>query len=124
MSKRFLQTFGLAAALALALLAGWAFVPSRGAAQGRAGLPAPARLRESEGRGLIVRAWVNGAGPFDFAVDTGAGATILSPRVAGEARVEVEAGAGGIEVGGLSGQSVRGGRKAFLRSLAVGLAII
>jgi predicted aspartyl protease len=84
------------------------------------GLPAPVTFRESDGRGLIVRAWVNGAGPFDFAVDTGAGATILSPRVAGEARVEVEAGAGGIEVGGLSGQTVRGGCRAFPRTLSVG----
>ena len=49
-------------------------------------LPSPVSFRES-GRGLIVRAWVNGAGPFDFALDTGAGATILSSRAAGAARV-------------------------------------
>jgi predicted aspartyl protease len=69
-----------------------------------------------------VRAWVNGEGPFEFAVDTGAGATILSPRVAGEARVEVEAGGRGIEVGGLSGQTVRGAQRAFPRSVAVGFS--
>lgn len=90
-------------------------------APGRAtGLPAPARFSESRGRGLLVRAWVNGAGPYTFAIDTGAGATILSPRVAGEARVEVEAGGRGIEIGGLSGQTVAGGRKAFVRGFAVG----
>ncbi|MCA1591209.1 MAG: retroviral-like aspartic protease family protein [Acidobacteria bacterium] len=83
-------------------------------------LPAPVRFRESEGRGLLVSAWVNGVGNFTFAVDTGAGATILSPRVASAARVEVESGGRGIEVGGLSGLSVGGGRKAFPRSLAVG----
>jgi predicted aspartyl protease len=83
-------------------------------------LPSPARFRESGGRGLLVRTWVNGAGPYTFAIDTGAGATILSPRVAGEARVEVEAGGRGIALGGLSGQTVAGGRRAFVRAVAVG----
>ncbi|MCA1632384.1 MAG: aspartyl protease family protein [Acidobacteria bacterium] len=84
-------------------------------------LPSPVGFRESEGRGLLVKVWVNGAGPFTFALDTGAGASILSPRVAGAARVEVEAGGGrGIEIGGLSGASVAGGRKAFARSIAAG----
>jgi hypothetical protein len=146
--KRGLKTtaFGLASALTLALLLiSWAAPPSRGAAlsrlrdlrgrgasilaavlgpqrvSARAGnLPADVSFRESVGRGLLVRAWVNGSGPYTFAVDTGAGATILSPRVAGEARVEVEAGGRGIEIGGLSGQSVGGGQRAFPRSLAVG----
>lgn len=144
--KRGLKTtlVGVASALSLALLqVGWAVSPSRGAALSRlrslsgtslfasvlgpqrdparaANLPAAVSLRESEGRGLLARTWVNGVGPYDFAVDTGAGATILSPRVAGAARVEVEAGGRGVELGGLSGQSVGGGRKAFPRSLALG----
>src|SRR5215207_4016783 len=83
-----------------------------------ASLPSPARFRESGGRGLLVKTWVNGAGPFTFAIDTGAGATIISPRVAGEARVGVEAGGRGIALGGLSGQTIAGGRKAFVRGLA------
>jgi len=87
--------------------------------EGRA-LPAPVGFRESGGRGLLVRAWVNGAGPFEFALDTGAGASILSPRVAGAARVEVEANGRGIEVGGLSGLSRPGAQKAYVRSLAAG----
>src|SRR2546423_1375469 len=87
-------------------------LPRQGAA-----LPSPVRLSESGGRGLLVRTWINGVGPFSFAVDTGAGAIILSPRVAGAARVEVEEGGRGIEVGGLSGASTRGGQKAFVRGL-------
>lgn len=83
-------------------------------------LPSPASFRESGGRGLIVRAWINGAGPFDFAVDTGAGANILSERAAAAARVEVEAGGGDILIGGLSGRARGGARKAFVRSVAVG----
>jgi predicted aspartyl protease len=83
-------------------------------------VPSPVGLREDGGRGLLVRVWVNGAGPYTFAVDTGAGANIISPRVAGEARVEVEAGGRGIQVGGLSGMTAGGGQKAFPRSIALG----
>ncbi|MBV8858433.1 MAG: retropepsin-like domain-containing protein [Acidobacteria bacterium] len=90
------------------------------AARGTTALPAPVSFRESEGRGLLVRTWVNGAGPFNFAIDTGAGATLLSSRAAGEARVEVEAGSGGIQIGGLSGASAGGAQKAFVRTLALG----
>ncbi|HEX8853919.1 MAG TPA: pepsin/retropepsin-like aspartic protease family protein [Pyrinomonadaceae bacterium] len=83
-------------------------------------LPSGARLRESSARGLLAEVWVNGVGPFVFAVDTGAGANILSERVAGAARVRVETGGSGIRVGGLSGTSVAGGRRAFIDRLALG----
>ena len=46
----------------------------------------PVRLREVRGRGLLADVWVNSAGPFIFAVDTGAGATLVSPRVSSAAR--------------------------------------
>jgi predicted aspartyl protease len=87
----------------------------------RAGMPSPVSFRESDGRGLLVRTWVNGAGPFTFALDTGAGATILSSRTAGAARVEVESGGGrGIQIGGLSGAVASGAQKAFVRTIALG----
>ena len=50
-------------------------------------LPRPISFREVNGRGLLARVWLNGIGPFNFAIDTGAGATIISPRVADEANV-------------------------------------
>src|ERR1043165_8649351 len=50
-------------------------------------IPSPIHFREVSGRGLLISAWVNGSGPYTFAIDTGAGATILSRRVAEEARV-------------------------------------
>src|SRR5918992_3803040 len=112
--RRSLKTalLGVTSALLLALLlTGWAAPALAGAAlsrlwqregagRGGTGLPAPVSFRESDSRGLLVRTWVNGAGPFTFALDTGAGATLLSPRAAGEARVEVEAGGGDIRIGG------------------------
>ena len=86
----------------------------------RTALPSPVSFRESEGRGLLVKTWVNGAGPFTFAIDTGAGATLLSSRAAAAARVEVETGGGGIVIGGLSGARAGGARKAFVRTVALG----
>jgi predicted aspartyl protease len=134
-------TVGVASILLPALLTiGWAASPEGGAARlfywaqkardaspsgpraaawaGR--VPAAARFRESESRGLLVETWVNGAGPFTFALDTGAGATILSRRTAAEARVEVESGGRGVELGGLSGRTISGAVKAFPRTFALG----
>ena len=82
-------------------------------------LPAPVRFREAGGRGLLVRTWVNGKGPYYFAVDTGAGATVISRRVAAEARVAVHADRA-ISVSGLSGGRGSAAREASLGALAVG----
>ena len=129
--RRSLKTalLGVTSALLLALLLnGWAAPALAGAALSRlwqrertqSGLPSPVGFRESDSRGLLVRTWVNGAGPFNFALDTGAGATLLSSRAASEARVEVEVGGGGIRIGGLSGVTAGGAKKAFVRTLALG----
>lgn len=81
-------------------------------------VPVPVHLREVSGRGLIVRVWVNDEGPFDFALDTGAGSTILSTRVAQAARVTV-ASSRTVNLSGLSG--ARGAaHEATVRSIAVG----
>lgn len=82
-------------------------------------LPFPARFRLVEGRGLMVNAWVNGSGPFKLAIDTGAGATILSEQVAQSARVRPGSGRR-TTIGGLSGQGTGTGREARLSSLAIG----
>ncbi len=81
-------------------------------------VPRPASFREVPGRGLIVRTWINSAGPFSFAIDTGAGATLLSPRVADEARVTIKNGRS-ISIAGLSGVSTSA-RTAIIQSLAIG----
>src|SRR5229473_122787 len=65
-------------------------------------VPYPVGFREVTGRGLLIRTWVNGAGPFSFAIDTGAGATLLSQGVADEARVKIKSGRA-TSIGGLSG---------------------
>lgn len=81
-------------------------------------VPRSVSFREVRGRGLLVSTWVNGVGPFNFAVDTGAGVTIISPRVAGAAGVNVSTGPGP-QIAGLSG-AVISANNATIRDLAVG----
>jgi predicted aspartyl protease len=81
-------------------------------------IPRTVNFRELRGRGLLVRAWVNSAGPYSFALDTGAGATLLSARVASEAHVNIKSGRT-TSIGGLSGATVSAS-EATLRSLALG----
>jgi hypothetical protein len=82
-------------------------------------LPAPARFREVEGRGLLAKVWINNSGPYSFAIDTGAGASIISKRVAAEARIAL-AGARSVSLSGLSGVQGAEGREASHASLAIG----
>src|SRR5258708_6945449 len=80
-------------------------------------LPGPVSFREVPGRGLIVRTWINSVGPFNFAIDTGAGATLLSQRVADEAQVAIKGGR--TSIAGLTGVSTSA-RGASIQSLAIG----
>src|SRR3989475_7708816 len=68
----------------------------------RSSAPHSVLFQEVSGRGLLIRTWINSQGPFNFAIDTGAGATLLSQRVAEEAGVNVSSGRT-ISVAGLSG---------------------
>ena len=68
-------------------------------------LPRSVTFREVRGRGLLVSTWINSQGPFTFAVDTGAGITVISPRVAGAAAVAIKDGPG-TQVAGMSGTVV------------------
>ena len=81
-------------------------------------IPHSVNFRDVPGRGLLVRTWVNGAGPFNFAIDTGAGATLLSPRVAEAAHVRRDNGRAS-PVGGLSG-ATRMAYHALIETFAIG----
>ena len=84
----------------------------------QAPLPRPVRFRETRARGLLLQAWVNGVGPYTFALDTGAGAIILSPRVASEAQVARMGRR--VKIAWFDGRRSIFGEYARLRSLAVG----
>lgn len=95
--------------------------PARGRVGTRLGraLPRAVRLRENHGRGLMIQTWINGTGVYSFAVDTGAGATIISERVARAANVEFGRGRATVMTG-MSGAGSAAGREARVRSLAIG----
>ncbi len=87
-------------------------------AAAEASVPRSVTFREVPGRGLLVKTWVNGIGPFSFAIDTGAGATLLSPRVASESQVRVKSGRD-TSIAGLSGVPVSA-QDATIRTLSIG----
>lgn len=81
-------------------------------------LPQPVSFREVRGRGLLVSVWINSQGPFTLAIDTGAGITVISPRVAGAAAVAIQDGPGP-SIAGLSG-TVVSAQAATARTIALG----
>lgn len=83
------------------------------------GVPFAAYFRDVRGRGLLLNVWVNDRGPYTFALDTGAGSTILSTRVANEAGVSLSP-RRAVMIEGLSGIGSVAGQEAFVRRLAVG----
>lgn len=92
--------------------------PTTSASAPRVNIPRPVRLREVRGRGLLASVWLNSTGPFTFAVDTGAGTTLISPRVATASRLRVRS-ATGRSIAGLSGRGVAVD-EATIQTVAVG----
>jgi len=84
----------------------------------RAAIVRPVRLREVRGRGLLADVWINSVGPFTFAVDTGAGATLVSPRVASAARLDVRS-SRSRSISGISGRGTAA-HDANVQTLAIG----
>ncbi len=82
-------------------------------------LPSPVRLRDDRNRGLTTSTWLNGRGPYVFVVDTGAGVTIISERIASEAGVQVKTGRT-TAIAGLSGKRVVAVREAVVGRIALG----
>lgn len=52
----------------------------------RVTVPQPVSFDETD-RGFIADVWINGTGPYAFAIDTGAGGTLVSESVAAAARL-------------------------------------
>jgi predicted aspartyl protease len=82
-------------------------------------LPGTVRLRENDARGLIANVWVNDRGPFALVIDTGAGQTLVSERVAQAAGLTARSG-GSIRIAGLSGVASATGREATANKISIG----
>lgn len=83
--------------------------------------PLQVRFRDARGRGLLVDVWINGAGPFAFALDTGAGVSIIARKVAERSQLAVRP-ARKTLVGGLSASSIASNQETTIDAVALGRA--
>jgi predicted aspartyl protease len=109
--------------LSVAIVA-WA-VPIKGIAHQHvqrlraADVVAPVRLKDERERGLLAQGWINGAGPFTFVIDTGAGVSLISRSVVEQARLEVTKSRRTL-VGGLSTSPIASDQETRVSGLALG----
>ena len=116
-------------ALAALIAMSWA-VPSEGTARfivraapqrtpGAITAPLPARLRVEKDRGLLLATWINGQGPYVFAVDTGAGMNLITQKVASETQLAIRQ-VRPTKLGGLSGVTTTSNREAVIDEIGLG----
>ena len=79
---------------------------------------APIRLRDEHG-GLTASGWINGVGPFVFAIDTGAGVSLISRNVVERAGLRVAKSRRPL-VGGLSTSPISSNQEAQIAGLSLG----
>ena len=109
--------------LSVAIVA-WA-IPIKGIAHQRvqrlraADVIAPVRLKDERERGLLAQGWINGAGPFVFVIDTGAGVSLISRNVAAQARLPVTKSRRTL-VGGLSTSPIASDEETRVSSFTLG----
>ena len=109
--------------LSVAIVA-WA-VPIRGIAHQRvqqlraADVIAPVRLKDERERGLLAQGWINGAGPFVFVIDTGAGVSLISRNVVAQSRLPVTKSRRTL-VGGLSTSPIASSEETRVSGIALG----
>ena len=80
---------------------------------------APIRLRDERERGLLAQGWINGAGPFVFVIDTGAGVSLISRNVIDRARLSVAKSRRSL-VGGFSTSPISSDQESRISGLALG----
>jgi hypothetical protein len=109
--------------LSVAIVA-WA-IPGKGIAHQRvqrsraAEVIAPVRLKDERERGLLAQGWINGAGPFVFVIDTGAGVSLISRNVVAQARLQVSKSRRTL-VGGLSTSPIAANEETRVSNFALG----
>jgi hypothetical protein len=79
----------------------------------------PIPFKESKSRGLLVTAWINGSGPYTFAIDTGAGVSLVSRSLVQRAGLQTQRSRHTL-VGGLSSGVIASNQSAQIREVALG----
>jgi hypothetical protein len=82
-------------------------------------MPLPARFRVQKETGLLLRVWLNGSGPYIFAIDTGAGLNVITERAASESRLPIRSVRHTL-IGGLSAARTSSNREAVINQMALG----
>jgi hypothetical protein len=82
-------------------------------------MPLPARFRVQKETGLLLRVWLNGSGPYIFAIDTGAGLNVITERAASESRLPIRSVRQTL-IGGLSAARTSSNREAVINQMALG----
>lgn len=80
---------------------------------------APVSFKETKGRGLLISAWINGTGPYTFAIDTGAGVSLVSRGLVQRAGLQLQKSRQTL-VGGLSSGVIASNESAQIREVALG----
>jgi len=80
---------------------------------------APIRLRDERERGLLAQGWINGAGPFVFAIDTGAGVSLIGRDVVERARLQLTRSRQPL-VGGLTSSPISSDQETQISGIALG----
>jgi predicted aspartyl protease len=81
-------------------------------------LPRTVTFRDFKSQGLLAKAWFNDRGPFTVTLDTGAGKTVISERVARDIGAKSVSGRSAL-VGGLTGREVTA-REVVIDEVALG----
>ncbi len=81
--------------------------------------PQRARLRVERERGLLLDVWLNGKGPYVFAVDTGAGGNLITERAVSAAQLTTNS-VPHTRIGGLTAATTGSSREAVLRRISLG----
>lgn len=81
--------------------------------------PLPARFRLQKETGLLLRVWLNGSGPYIFAIDTGAGLNVITERAAAESRLPFRSVRPTL-MGGLTAARISSSREAVINRMALG----
>jgi predicted aspartyl protease len=82
-------------------------------------MPKLIRLRVTKDRGLLLTSWINGKGPYVFAVDTGAGKNLVTQRVVSEAQLPWRS-TRRTTLGGLTSAATVSNREVVINELALG----
>ena len=80
---------------------------------------APVRLKDSESRGLLANIWIRGSGPYTFAIDSGAGMSLVTKDLVTRAQLQTRR-SNTTLVGGLSSGSISSNQSTTLSQIALG----